>query len=280
MNERQRLGLPSVLWCEPIARALQERDDVEVLLDSPTRIAVMLREQLVHAAFLSPVDYAREGSMYRIVPGVAVCSRSANNAITLHFREGLHTIRSLAVDPRSVAEIILARVILAEEFDVAPKIVPVDGPLDMMLNRGDAAVLIGDEALRQAVVRRDMVDLGEAWSELTGLPYVHGFWCTREGQLTAQNIKHLENSGKPGGALLDSIAFDAIRTHSLPGSTPATLRTYLDSFTYELDADVEEGIREFLKFAYYHGVLPDVPELNYLSGEDQHEDADGEIAQR
>jgi chorismate dehydratase len=269
MNERRRLALPPVLWCEPLRKALQVQDAFEVLLDSTTHNAVKLREHSVHAAFLSPIDYAREGSLYRIVPRVAVSSETANNSVVMHFREGIHTISTMAVDPRSVSEIILARVILAEEFDVEPKIVPVEGSLGEMLRRADAAVLMGDEALRQAAVHGSMIDLVEAWTEMTDLPYVYGFWCCREGQLTDEHIRRLEKSVHVDGATLDGIASEAAVTHQLLQWNPDSLRAHLDSFAYEFNVDVEEGIREFLKFAYYYGVLPDVPELNYLSTEDE-----------
>jgi chorismate dehydratase len=275
MNERRRLGVPPVLWFEPLTKALLAQDAFEVLLDSTTRNAVKLREHSVHAAFLSPIDYAREGSLYRIVPRVAVSARTANNSVVMHFRKGIHTISTVAVDPRSVSEIILAKVVLAEEFDVEPKIVPVEGSLIEMLRRADAAVLIGDEALRQTPAHGSMIDLVEAWTEMTELPFVHGFWCCHEGQLTNEHIRWLEKSAHVEGATLDGIATEAVATHQLLQWNPVSLRAYLDSFTYELTAEVEEGIREFLTFAYYHGVLPDVPELNYLSTEAHDESSDG-----
>ena len=275
MKQRRRLGLPSPLWCEPLAKALQGQEAFELLRDSTMHHALRLREQSIHAAFLSPIDYARESSFYRIVPGVAVSSRGGNNSAVLHFRQGVRTFDTLAVDPTSVSEIILARVILAEEFDVEAKIVPVEGPLEEKLRRADAALLMGDEALREMTRQGNMLDLVEVWSELTELPYVHGFWCTWEGELTIEEARLLGTHGTPDDQLLDTIASEAAVQHNLPDLATTTVREYLGSFSYEFDAQVEEGIREFLTFAFYHGVLPDVPELNYLSSESPDETADG-----
>ncbi|MCZ6775533.1 MAG: hypothetical protein O7D34_03630 [Ignavibacteria bacterium] len=60
-----------------------------------TSNALELRKHELHAAFVSPIDYARESSDYRIVPGIAVSSRQA---IDLHFRESIRTINTLAVE--------------------------------------------------------------------------------------------------------------------------------------------------------------------------------------
>ena len=63
--------------------------------------------------------------------------------------------------------------------------------LDAMLARADAALIIGDNALfldpptsaSGAAIRK--IDLGELWTELTGLPFVYAFWAGRPGALTA-----------------------------------------------------------------------------------------------
>ena len=274
MPQNKILGIPSHLYCEPLRRGAAHIRGTKVVVDSGTVNAIKLREGNLHAAFISPIDYAREGSFYQIISGVAVSSRSANNTVALHFREGIHTISTVAVDPRSVSEIILAKVILGEEFEVEPKVVPVEGSLEEMLRHADAAVLTGDEALRQAKRHGNALDLVEAWYEMAGFPYVFGFWCCRERQLTEDIVRRLEKLGSPGESMLEGIASEAATGHGLPGYETSSIRAYLDSFAYEFGAEEENGVREFLKFAYYHGVLPDVPELNYLSAESLGEESD------
>ena len=63
------------------------------------------------------------------------------SAVSLHFGEGLQNIRSFTADPSSASEIVLARIILSESFDLRPTIVPATGPLPGLMARADAALL-------------------------------------------------------------------------------------------------------------------------------------------
>ncbi len=271
MDSKKKLGIPGALLAAPLTAALHVESGFALAVDAPARNALRLREHHLDAALLSPIDFARDSSSYRVVPGVAVSSQSANNAITLHFREGLHDIATLAVDPALTSEIILAKIILAEEFDVSPKIVPLQASLDVMLGKADAALLAGDASLREAAAHRNIVDLVEAWTEMTELPFVHYFWCAREEDLTADEVKALQQARDEGTAMFDKIAAQAA-SHSLSSLSAATLKDHLEMFSYDFTQDAEEGLKEFLRYAYYHGVLPDVPDLRYFGAVDGEED--------
>ncbi len=263
MESRKRLGVPGALFASPLTVPLRNASGFRLAVDAPGLNALRLRERNLDAALLAPIDFARDASLYRVVPGVAASSRSANSAITLHFREGLHGISTLAADPALASEIILAKIILAEEFDVSPKIVPFQGPLDLMLEKADVALLAGDSSLREAATHPNAVDLVEAWTELTELPFVHCFWCAREEELTETEVQALRQAGNEGTAQLDDIAGEAA-SHSLSPVPFAALKAYLETFSYDFVPDAEEGLKEFLRYAYYHGVLPDVPDVQWF----------------
>jgi chorismate dehydratase len=268
MRQRRSLGIPPHLFCEPLVRGAKALRGFDVRQDAQALLAIALRKRNLDVALIGPLDYAREGSLYRIIPGVAVSSRGSNSSIMLYFREGIRSIESLAVDPRSASEIILARIILSEEFNVIPSVVPVDGPIDEMLRRADAAVVAGDAALRPAPTHRNSLDLGEAWEELTGLPVVHGLFCCRGQGITDVEAKSIGALGQQREATLSRIGRDAVAAHALSGHDAGALTSYLQSFSYALEEDVQEGMVEYLKLAYYHGILSDVPELSFFSDED------------
>ena len=241
------------------------RRDLKIDIDATARNAIRLRERDLHAAFLSPIDYARESSDYCIVPDVGVSSQVRGGSVALHFRAGIRDITSMAVDPSSLSEIVLATIILSEEFDIKPKIVPVPGSLEGMLKKADSALLIGDAAVREAETHHDVLDVVEEWNVLTGVPYVHGFWCARENDLSQEEILLLQTVGAQAPSLLGEIVETDARGHQLGGISPAALNEYLESFAYELTPDDMEGLREFLKYAYYHGVIPDVAEVSFFT---------------
>ena len=260
----KRLGVSPHTYCLPIVEGLQQSAAFDLRVDAATRNAIRLREGKLDMAFLTPIDYARESSEYQIIPSVAVASRQGNDTIVLHFREGLHTISTLAVDPSSTSEIILTTILLAERFHVEPALVPVAGSLTDMLSKAEAALLVGDQALGTSLSHPNKLDLVDEWFELVELPYVHGFWCGRESAILPQDVLRLQQAKEKGVRTLASI--DQASTRGVPRlSSPELMKTYLESFSYDFTDEVRDAVNEFFRYAYYYGVLPDVADLHFYS---------------
>jgi chorismate dehydratase len=263
MSNHTRLGVPSAFYTRPLTAHLAERDVFDRRVDVPAQHAVRLRERELDAAFLTPIDYARDSSEYRIVPGVGVSSSSATGSISLLFNDQLQTIRSVAIDPSSSSEIILAKIILAEEYELEPKFVPFMGGADQALRQSDAVLLVGDASLREIAQHPNRIDLVEGWYVLTGLPYVHGFWCGGNDLMSPDEVHWLMQAALSGRASLDTIAND-LPTGAFPTLSHADMSDYLHAFSYEMTEDDLEGVREFFRYAFYHGVTPDVAELHFF----------------
>jgi chorismate dehydratase len=260
----KRLGVSPHTYCLPIVEGLRQGTAFDLRVDVATRIAVRLREKELDLAFLTPIDYARESSEYQIIPSVAVSSRQGNDTVVLHFREGSHTISTLAVDPSSTSEIVLAKILLAERFNVEPVLVPVTGSLTDMLSKGEAALLVGEQALGASMNHPNKLDLVDEWVDLVGLPYVHGFWCGREKAILPQDVLRLQQAKEEGVGTLASIGLAA--TRGLPRlSSPEAMKIYLESFSYDFTDEVRDAVSEFFQYAYYYGVLPDVADLHFYS---------------
>jgi predicted solute-binding protein len=183
----------------------------------------------------------------------------------------------MAVDPSSTSEIILAKILLEEEFDTAPTIIPVSGSLTVMLQRADSALLVGNAALLEAGRHQNSIDLIEGWKDLTELPYVHGFWCARERDLARSDVQSIQEAMQKGRTMFDEIARTA-HLHPGPGTSTASVSSYLESFSYELTDEAEAGLREFIRYAYYHGVLPDIVDINFTSFDSESSDPDAPIS--
>ena len=255
MSSRTLIGIPGDISGRPFRDALRSAGEFEVVLDTPASLAQRLEHRGLGGALLSPIDYARNASEYLIVPGSAVSSQSGNESIVIVFRRGVKAVKTLAVQPVSASDIILAKILLAERFDIEPRIMPLAGSLDAMLERADAALLAGDAAIGSALERPEALDLVEEWIAATDLPYVHGFWCAREKALTDAERAVL---GGLGGCADDP-------SPEAEGPSPFGL------FSYDFPENVKEGIREFLRYAYYHGILPDVPDLRFFGTDDADE---------
>ena len=254
MSHRSILGLPPHPYVVPLLERLSTVGLFDCRVDAGARNALQLRERHLHAALLTPVEYGRDSSDYVVLPGAAIAARDPSGPVSLVVRRGARTIATLAADPACAGEIVLARILLAEEFNAFPSIVPASGTLSGMLDRADAALVVGQpEHLPRGVTALDLV---EDWFELTDLPYCYGMWCMREG-------------------VLSRVAADTIaETHRSVDAQPAAGDVGGSAFSYLLTTEVQESIREMLHYAFYHGMLPDVPDLRFASWED--DDASGD----
>lgn len=242
----KRLGITPFRHVRPVANLLRQRAGAafELVEDFPSQLALKLREHRLDGALLSPIDFAREYQMYRLVPRVAIVSRGASNESLLFFHEGSRKISTIAVDPRFTSEVVLAHLVLVEKFETHPKIVPTIGTLTEMLQKADAALVTGDQ-LPEAHDQINRLDLVEEWEDITDLPFVHGVWVTREGVLTEPELRLISNAVPVDGS------------EESANQSP--------HFRYNFDDEAVDGMIEFFRIAYYHGVLRDIPEVRFLS---------------
>jgi len=248
MSQRSILGFPPHPYVVPLLERLSSVGLFDCRVDAGSHNALQLRERHLHAALLTPVEYGRDSSEYVVLSGAAIASQDPSGPVSLVIRRGVRQIATLAADPACAGEIVLARILLAEEFNAFPSIVPASGPVSELLERAEAALVVGEpERLPRGATTLDLI---EDWFELTDLPYCYGLWCMREGALTS--------------VAADAIA-DAHRAIDAQLAEDATART---AYSYLLTGEVQESIRELLHYAFYHGMLPDVPDLRFASWED------------
>ena len=184
-----------------------------------------------------------------ILPGAGIACRGAVRSILLISRCPAEQIRTLAADSSSRTSVQLARVVLGRQFGATPEIRPHEPRLEAMLESADAALLIGDPALRvdPALLPFHTYDLGAEWTRMTGRPMVFAVWAARKGIVTPELCEEFLASCRFGLAHMDDIvAAEAPRR----GFAPALVREYLTRhIVHELGPAEYEGMREFLKLA-------------------------------
>lgn len=122
------------------------------------------------------------------LPDVGIAGEGPVRSILLLSRVPPAKIRTLAADVSSRTSVMLARIILAERFGCTPDVQAAAPDAGEMLREADAALIIGDPALRLdlASMSCHVLDLGEEWTALTGLPMVFAVWASRTGVLTPE----------------------------------------------------------------------------------------------
>lgn len=266
MAGRPRLGAPEALYVRPLIHGLDQAN-IELHRALPAQLAIDFRDRpdFLRGAFLSPLDYARHGGDYRIVPGLCVSSSEPTGTIRLYINPHRKNISTLAVDIRVTSEIILARIILAEKFPNLPSetktltILPMMPDPKAMLAKADAALVVN---FTPSTGPSDLfsLDLAEEWNDLTGFPYVHGIWVVREDHFTDDEVRLLLEAKVKGTAALSGMT----PLQGIPLSVEE-LRRYHASFSYELGDQQTESLSEFFRYVFYHGVLGDIPDLNFYT---------------
>ena len=179
MQPTRRIGIVPDLVARPLFSRFHE-PGYDVVRGVPGALAVKLREQQLDGAFLSPIDAARGLPGCRPAGGGCLAARAGSNTAKLLFRSGIRDVRTVAVDPGRTSEIVLAHLVLIEQYDLTPRIVPMKGSTTEALSECDAALVAGDEASGERAVD-DGLDLIEEWMEIADLPFVHGLWYARDG---------------------------------------------------------------------------------------------------
>jgi predicted solute-binding protein len=263
MMKSVNIGIPDDARFAPLQVLGDMNPDFALVTGHEREIAQKLRTRQISMGFVSPYEFGKESSEYQVLPGCAVSSKSG---LALHFKEQLRGIRSIAVDPSRVCEIILSRIVLAEQFEIVPAIVPVSGgAVDHMLSKADAALLTGDTYLRYHDAHPCYLDLADCWNEMTELPYVHAICCTRLETVPSAEMKFFSMIGDSVGDSWSSIAASASR--SISDVSESEIEKYLRAFSYKMNQEIQDSLLEFLHYAHYHGMLRDIPEVRLVSAD-------------
>jgi len=195
-----------------------------------------------------PVVELLRGPM-RVLEGCGIACRGPVRSILLISTCHPRQIRTLAADSGSRTSVMLARIILAQRYGVEPRIIPMPPDRERMLAAADAALIIGDPALRidPETIEGYALDLGEQWSDLTGLPMVFAVWAGAPEVARPELEPAFLASCRYGLAHLE----DIIRTESPARGLPEPLvRRYLTQhIVFELDDRSRRGMEEFLRLA-------------------------------
>jgi len=250
---RIRLGAVAYLNARPLVHGLEQRQDLfSVQFDPPSRCAVLLHENAIDVGMIPAIEYCR-GPQYRMVPGMAIVSARTVASVALFTREPLDRIRTIAADTSSRTSVALLRVLCAERFGIAPEFRPMAPDLDAMFAACDAALIIGDPALYLDPAARgvEKIDLGEQWTDMTGLPFVWALWAGRPGVVSSRAVRALADARDAGVAASDEIAV------AYCGPARADLcRAYLrDNIQYVLGEREIEGMRYYYRLAEKHGLI-------------------------
>ncbi len=216
---------------------------------------------------LVPIAALAANPNLRVLPGCTIASKGRVRSLLLVRRatRELREIRTVAADTASRTTIAYARILFKKWWNGDPEFVPMAADLDTMLDRADAAVIIGDPALMALEEQANRYertgeelayhDLAAEWKAASGLPFVSAIWGTAcRNSLDERIVEDMIRSRDHGLANIDALVREWERKMPLRAET---IRTYLtENIHYVLDEECIEGMRGFFLYAAEAGVLP------------------------
>jgi len=213
----------------------------------PSECADALASGAADVGIVPVIEMARQ--RLEMIPGAGIACRGAVRSILLLAKEYPEKIRTVAVDTSSRTSVMLARVLLAERYRVEPQFIPHPPQLGPMLQAADAALIIGDPALRlrPELLSLAAFDLGAEWMDMTGLPFVFAVWAGPKKAVSPDLEQIFRGSCRFGLEHLEDIAQSEAGPRNM---TPQLVRDYFThNVVLELGEKEYEGMRLFLRLA-------------------------------
>ena len=256
----------------------------------PSKCADALRDGEVDVAIMPAIEYQRMDGVVAL-PGMAIAAKGEVRSILVVAKKPIDRVRSMALDISSRSSVALVRLLAAEDWHITPEFIDAEPNPVEMLGNADAALIIGDPALRIAV-KLDYLfgkkppegaccqgdadelpvpgypalfvyDVAFQWREMTGKPCVLAIWAGRKDKITPEIVADFESSKQFGLERISEIAEAASVKLDLPAPT---LEAYLrDNIDFSLDEENLAGLNLYFEKCARAGLISHARPLEFAS---------------
>jgi chorismate dehydratase len=277
-----RISVVQYLNTAPLVRGFTHgplKDKYELSFTVPSQCADDLRDGRADVAIIPAIEYQRIDNLV-VLPDLAIAAKKRVRSLLIVSRKPIAEVQSIALDRSSRSTQVLTRILCAEYWRIKPAFF--EAAFDAMatiLEKADAALLIGDPALRLAISiagnatlcgsgelmcspdkagvaateTLHVYDVVQEWRRLTGLPAVLAVWAGRREVVTPEVIADFAASKEYGVARLAEISAMASVELGLPA---ADLQNYLrENIDFTLDSDNLAGLELYYCLAAKLGLI-------------------------
>ena len=270
--KRLRISAISYLNTAPLMWDFEHGEagrEFDISYTLPSACARALESGAADIGIIPAAAYAQVPGL-TVLPRVAIASLRPVRSILLVSRVPVEKIRTVALDTSSMTSVALTKILFEKWLGGGRTFTTMAPNVEAMLAQHDAALVIGDPALKIDRSRYRTLDLAEEWIRHTGKPFVFAFWAVRQGALSgavqSQDLAAIFQQSRDHG--LEPANLEQITREWAPrlGLKEVDLRSYLtENIYYYLDPPCLEGLQLFYRYAAEIGALPAVPEIDFLS---------------
>ena len=279
-----RISVVQYLNTAPLVRGFthgSQQGKYELSFTVPSECAEALRTGAADVAIIPAIEYQRIPNLV-VLPDLSIASKERVRSLLIISKSPIREARSLALDQSSRSTQALTKILCDARWLISPRFVEAAPDLPAMLDDCDAALLIGDPALRLAIAAEQQVmpgkdgewictgaqvglpkfaklhlyDVAHEWWQLTERPAVLAVWAARVEIATPELAADFSASLAFGLAHLPEICAEASRDLQLPEKELSLyLRTNID---YSLDAENLKGLSEYFAHAARLNLIPEI----------------------
>lgn len=266
MTRPVRLGVVSFVNTLPLIDGLERLADVELDHRVPSRLLDTLLSGEVDLALCSSIDYQRAAAPLVVVPAGCLGCEGSTLTVRLYSSVPPERLQRVHCDTDSHTSVVLLGILLREMHGIAPTLVDHRPPHDRTPpSWPEALMLIGDKVVTDAPPQEHyphQLDLGAAWRDLTGLPFVFAVWMARastDPALIDLAAAVLDRQRRHNRERLDGM----VHRRAVPRGWPRALASdYLASkIRFELDDRCRAGLELFWTKAADLGFIEDLRPL-------------------
>jgi chorismate dehydratase len=254
----------------------------------PSQCAEAMRTGAADIAILPAIEYQRIPGLV-VLPDLAIASQNRVRSLLILSRKPIEQVRSIALDSSSRSTQALTRILAAGYWKIDPEFFESEPDLTAMLEKADAAMLIGDPALRisMAIERKSAVspqgraicqaatlgitsaeifhvyDVVGEWRKFSSLPAVMAIWAARPEVVTGELLADFSASRNFGLTQLAAISLEAAGELELPQQA---LEFYLRyNIDFSLGEENRRGLERYFQEAAKLGLIPIDKKITWAS---------------
>jgi chorismate dehydratase len=237
-----KAGAVSYLNTRPLIYGFEQgqlKDRLEIVQDYPASIAGMLLNDEIDLG-LVPVAIIPRLKEHYIISDYCIGADGAVASVCLFSDVPIERAKEVLLDYQSRTSVRLARILLKEYWKVNPVLTDTKADFREHITGTTAGLVIGDRAFEQRKVSPYVYDLGAAWKDLTGLPFVFAAWVSNK-KLPADFVTAFNTATGAGLQAIDEIV----------AKNPYTLfdlkKYFTQHISYTLDDKKKQGLHLFLE---------------------------------
>lgn len=273
---RLKIGEIKYANCTPVYTSLKEQSDCggyEFIEGEPAQLNALLVKGEIDVSASSSIEYARHWDEYLIIPDISISSSGHVGSILFFSKCPIEDLggAGIAVSSASATSAVMLKALLRFRYGIEAVFSAVKPDLAYMLEKHDAALLIGDAALKEGKNLPEnglhVYDLGRLWQEYAGLPFVYALWMVRKDssermpRLCRRLKEDLIAAREKAEGSFDSIA---LRAPESAWMGVEGLAAYWKAMSYRLGPEHQRGLMLFLELADRLGEAPLPKALRFL----------------